>query len=642
MKTRNSLTFKLSIIILSVVLFVFAVIVIFNFRVSQKLLVEDAKKDAQYITQLTISQIQAVLSAVEEPVNLFSKYISENKANSLQLKRIVELMVINNDKISSSFVYYFKNPGDTSNIKHYYRQANKSKTEREINIPDHVLKAWVEKLGISKKPYWSEPNFDSTTQGLTSTYVVPMFDSLQGQGQMLGLIAIQFRLKWLEDFLQKNKVYDSDYIFIISKQGRPVVIPGNRFTFDKTILEFAKELNNPDLYALGKKMMAGETGSFEMKDVVKNESSIYYYEPILSTSWSVVVVFPKFELFRQLYSTTFILGIVGLVGFLLILIFTIAILKRQTKPLRELSAAAKEIGHGKFDVPMPVIHTHDEVGVLNDSLRNMQEELKSYIKNLVKTVKEKERIEGELQVAQKIQMGYLRRDFTGFAENMDLEISALLKPAREVGGDFYDFFKISENKICIAIGDVAGKGVPAALFMSVALTLTRSGNYTKSSLATVVGKINNELCKQNDDSYFITAFFGLLDVGTGELIFCNAGHNYPYLLKKSDLFEIQATHGPALGVIGEQKYKTGKLKLEHNDMIFLFTDGVTDAENVNKQFFDKTRLEEALRMDLLKKPIEITQGIYQDIRKFTAGEAQFDDMTIMVLKYNPTENKGQK
>jgi len=627
MKTRNSLTLKLSIIILSVVLFIFAVIVTFNFKVSQKLLVEDAKKDARYITKLTISQIQGALSTVEGPVDLFSKYISENKASSLQLKRIVELMVINSDKITSSFVYYFKTPGDTSTIRHYFKQANKSKTEGKINIPDKVLKAWHEKLSISKKPYWSEPNFDSASQGLTSTYVVPMFDSLQGHGKMLGLIAIEFRLKWLQSFLQKNKVYDSDYIFIISKQGKPVVMPGNRFTFDKTILGFAKELNNPDLYALGKKMMDGETGSFEMQDVIKNESSIYYYEPIPSTSWSVGVVFPKFELFGQLYSTTFILGIVGLTGFLLILIFTIVILKRQTKPLRELSAAAKEIGHGKFDVTMPVIHTHDEVGILNDSLRNMQEELKSYIKNLVKTVKEKERIEGELQVAQKIQMGYLRRDFTRFAQNMDFEISALLKPAHEVGGDFYDFFKISDNKIGIAIGDVAGKGIPAALFMSVALTLTRSGNYTKSSLANVVGKINNELCKQNDDSYFITAFFGVLDLSTGELIFCNAGHNYPYLLKKSDLFEIQVTHGPALGVIGGQKYKTGKLKLGRDDMIFLFTDGITDAENVNKQFFDKTRLEEALRMDLLKKPTEITKDVYQDIRKFTAGEAQFDDIT---------------
>ena len=641
MKTRNSLTFKLSIIILSVVLFIFAVIVTFNFKVSQKLLIKDAKKDAQYITKLTISQMQRALSTVEGPVNLFSKYISENKASSLQLKRIVELMVINSDKISSSFVYYFKTPGDTSNIRHYYKEANKSKTEKKINIPDHVLKAWADKLSISKKPYWSEPNLDSATQGLTSTYVVPMFDSLQGQGKMLGLIAIEFRLKWLEAFLQKNKVYDSDYIFIISKQGRPVVMPGDKFTFDKTILEFAKELNNPDLYTLGKEMMAGETGSFEMKDILINQSSVIYYEPVPATNWSVGVVFPKFELLKKLYNTTFILGIVGLAGFLLILIFTILILRRQTKPLRELSAAANEIGHGKFDVPMPVIRTRDEVGVLNDSLRNMQEELKSYIRDLVKTVKEKERIVGELQVAQKIQMGYLRRDFTGFAENMDFEISALLKPAREVGGDFYDFFKVSDDKILIAIGDVAGKGVPAALFMSVALTLIRSGNYTKSSLATVVSKINNELCKQNDDSYFITAFFGLLNLSSGELTFCNAGHNYPYLLKKSDLFEIQVTHGPALGVIGEQKYKTGKLKIERDDIIFLFTDGVTDAENVNKQFFDKTRLEEALRMSLLKTPSEITQGVYQDIRKFTVGEAQFDDLTIMVLKYNPTESKEQ-
>ena len=639
MKTRNSLTFKLSIIILSVVLFIFAVIVIINFKVSQNLLIEDAKKDGRNITKLTISQIQGALGTVEGPVNLFSNFITENEVNSTQFKRVVELMVINHDKISSSFIYYFQKPGDTTRVKHYYREANENKTERIINIPDDVLKRWVEKINISKKPYWAEPRFKQKTNQLTSTYIVPMFDSIQGGAQMLGLIAIEFRLKWLKEFLQENKIYDSDYIFIISKEGRSIVAPGDLLPPGKTMLQLAKERNSPEMYELGQKMMAGESGSVEIHDIVDNKRSVIYYEPVPSTNWSVGVVFPKFELFSQLYKTTATLAGIGLGGFILILIFTILILKRQTKPLRELSAAANKIGQGEFNVAMPVIHTSDEVGVLKDSLQMMQEELKSYIKNLVKTVKEKERIEGELQVAQKIQMGYLRRDFAAFAENKNFILSAFLKPAREVGGDFYDFFQISENKICLAIGDVAGKGVPAALFMTVALTLIRSGNYSQLSLANIVGKINNQLCKRNDNSFFITTFFGVLDLVSGELVFCNAGHNYPYLLKKSELFEVHGTHGAALGVMEDVKYKTGKLKLESGDLIVLYTDGITDAENKNAQFFDKGRLEDSLRKNLENEPADITRKVYQEIRKFTDGELQSDDLTILALKFGDETNK---
>jgi sigma-B regulation protein RsbU (phosphoserine phosphatase) len=263
----------------------------------------------------------------------------------------------------------------------------------------------------------------------------------------------------------------------------------------------------------------------------------------------------------------------------------------------------------------------------------MQDELKLYVKNLVKTTKEKERFEGELNVAQKIQMSYLRRDFEVFARNRDFDLSALLKPAREVGGDFFDFFNVNDSKICIAIGDVAGKGVPAALFMTIALTLTRSGDYAQTSLANVVAKINGELCRRNEDAYFVTAFYGVLDLANGEFTFCNAGHNYPYLMKSGELFEVHGTHGPALGIMADVKYKTGKLKFESGDSIVLYTDGITDAENKNAQFFDKSRLEDVLRLNLSKAPVDITRKLYQEIRKFTDGEPQSDDLTIMAMKF---------
>jgi sigma-B regulation protein RsbU (phosphoserine phosphatase) len=188
---------------------------------------------------------------------------------------------------------------------------------------------------------------------------------------------------------------------------------------------------------------------------------------------------------------------------------------------------------------------------------------------------------------------------------------------------------------------VAGKGVPAALFMTVALTLTRSGNYTQTTLANVVEKINNELCKQNENSYFITAFFGVLDLKSGELTFCNAGHNYPYLLKNGELFEVQGTHGPALGVMTGIKYKTGRLKFDKGDAIVLYTDGITDAENNSREFFGKAKLEDTLTRNLGEMPEEITRRLYQEIRKFTDGGSLSDDLTLLALKFGDKE-KGNE
>lgn len=263
----------------------------------------------------------------------------------------------------------------------------------------------------------------------------------------------------------------------------------------------------------------------------------------------------------------------------------------------------------------------------------MQSELQNYIQNLVITEKEKERIESELQVAKSIQMGFLRQDFEIFSEGKNIEIAALLKPAREVGGDFYDYFMVDEKTMCVAIGDVSGKGVPAALLMSIVLSLTRSGNYTTEHLKTVVSKINTTLSRQNENLMFTTFFIGLLNLSNRELTFCNAGHNFPYLLRNGELFEVRGTHGIALGVMEDQNYKTGKLDLNIGDTIVLFTDGITDAENQAGEFFNKSRFENAILVSKNLSASEITATIHRHLNKFTGGHTQTDDLTLLTFRF---------
>jgi len=640
MKSRNSLSLKLSLTILSIILLIFVSIVFYNFRISQGILLKEAENNAKNISHLTISQIEDALNSVENASGIVAGYISQNFINQADIDKMLRLLANNDEQITSSFVLLDQGGADSnpSEFHYYYRKDENGIAQSQAGNVNTTMDTWLKRIIERNEAFWSEPYLDPKTGDMEAAYLVPAYFSDMNHVLVKGLVGIELRLKWLQEVINTKKVFKSDYIFIISKEGKPVLTPGKRYDNDTDIYAMAKEMNNPAFLELGKKMMKGETGFEQLPEILTDVKSVVYYSPVPSTNWSVAVVFPDHELYSDLYFTTIKIAVAGLLGFILICIATILILRRLTQPLRELAQAANTIGHGNFEVIMPDIKSNDEVGVLKDSLLTMQLELQSYIQNLVKTEKEKEHIESELQVAKAIQMGYLRQDFDTFSAGKDIEIAALIKPAHEVGGDFYDYFMVDESTVCISIGDVAGKGVPAALLMTIVLSLTRSGNYTGDHLKTVVEKINNLLCRQNENSMFTTFFIGLLNIRNRELTFCNAGHNFPYLIRDEQLFEVRGTHGIALGVIENQVYKTGKLSMNIGDAVILYTDGITDAENQTGEFFNKNRLEDVLMLSKNLPVIGITKAVHQQLKKFTDGQTQSDDFTVLAVRYKDNLN----
>lgn len=634
MKNYRSLTLRLSITILLIVLAIFSTILFINYEISRRLMLQDARKDAENISKLTVSQIEEALNTVELPTNYLAEYLSQNEINSTEFSRMLELITKNNDRVISSFSVYFKSEQHKNRdmlSTHFYKNG-RNKDSLLLNYQGKMEK-WAGQLQIKNKPFWSEPYKEDETGELTTAYIVPAFISYKDSTPLKGFIGVEFRLKWLKEVIETKKVYNYDYVFILSKEGKPVMRSGENFDSSADIYQVAKKLNNPEIVELAENMMAGKSGSLEVRGVFEEMKSVLYFTPVTSTNWSLAVVFPKRDLFHNLYSTTIKLGITGVLGFLLILLAVILITKKLTKPLQELSFSAREIGKGNLTVEIPEVKNNDEVRVLSESLSTMQKELQVYINNLINTEKFKERIENELKVAQEIQMGYLRKDFVSFSEGRTFNLMAEIKPARHIGGDFYDYFLLDEKNLCFAIGDVAGKGVPAALFMTIVLTLTRSGNYMNESLSKVVEKMNRILVRQNENSVFTTFFIGVLNIESGELHFCNAGHNYPYLIKGEELFEVKATHGPALGVVEGVTYKSGKMKLEIGDKLVLCTDGVVDAENTEAEFFGKERLEAFLSSDAGKDISVITTGLMKILRKHSAKAQQSDDITVLAIEF---------
>jgi len=245
---------------------------------------------------------------------------------------------------------------------------------------------------------------------------------------------------------------------------------------------------------------------------------------------------------------------------------------------------------------------------------------------------QKDRMEEELNIGRNIQMSMLPLEFPAFPERDEFSVHALLKPAREVGGDFYDFFFISPNEICLVVGDVSGKGVPAALFMAVTKTMIKTRAMDDPSPASIVTRVNDEMSEDNPSSMFVTLFIIICDVTTGECRFTNAGHNPPYIQRKSGRQEIlDQRHGPIIGAMEGLAYREDRVQLQAGDQLFVFTDGVTEAMDPDGGFYDESRLEDFLRKSKHGSVEELVNDSLNSVETFAAAADQFDDITLLAF-----------
>jgi sigma-B regulation protein RsbU (phosphoserine phosphatase) len=276
----------------------------------------------------------------------------------------------------------------------------------------------------------------------------------------------------------------------------------------------------------------------------------------------------------------------------------------------------------------------DELGLLSDEFANMITELEDYMNNLQKVTKEKERIGAELNVATQIQADMLPRVFPAFPSMKEFDIFATMNPAKEVGGDFYDFYLVDDNHLCLVIADVSGKGVPAALFMVIAKTLIKNRMQMGQEPAKALMDVNEQLCEGNDAELFVTVWLALIDINTGHVVEVNAGHEYPALKRKDGEYElIKTKHSPAVATIEGIRYKQAEFDLNPGDSIYVYTDGVTEATNSQDELFGEARLLKALNDNKDVLPKDLLPAVRKDIDEFVAEAPQFDDITMLGFIY---------
>ena len=313
---------------------------------------------------------------------------------------------------------------------------------------------------------------------------------------------------------------------------------------------------------------------------------------------------------------------------------------RVSGPLEELTKdsqefASKEGGYKKADIKTLNIHTHDEIEELYHTTRFMQKSLIEYMENLVHVTKEKERIGAELSVATKIQADMLPRIFPPYPDRKEFDIFASMAPAKEVGGDFYDFFLLDEDHITLVMADVSGKGVPAALFMVIAKTLIKNRAMMGGRPGEILADVNNQLMEGNEAELFVTVWIAIIELSTGKGIAANAGHEHPALKKAGESYELlKYKHSPAVAVMEDIPFKDHEFTLDHGDTIFVYTDGLSEATNINNELFGEDRIINALNnsKDLPLK--QLLTNVREDVDRFVGDAPQFDDITMLAFQYN--------
>lgn len=373
------------------------------------------------------------------------------------------------------------------------------------------------------------------------------------------------------------------------------------------------------------------------------------YEPIYSEDGKAIaligvdismneVVGQQMDFLKQMLTWLIILTLIIVILVICYFRYTL------TKPLQKLAGSAqtfvarREEKGSKEPVQTAIsdltIKSNDEIRDLYDSIRQMETDINQYIQNITAVTAEKERIGAELNIATQIQSSMLPCIFPPFPNREEFDIYASMTPAKEVGGDFYDFFMVDDRHIAIVMADVSGKGVPAALFMVIGKTLIKDHTQPGIDLGDIFSKVNNLLCESNSEDMFITAFEGVLNLVTGEFRYVNAGHEMPFIRKKNESFEAYKIRpGFVLAGMEGMRYKSGSMMLEPGDMIFQYTDGVTEATNAQNELFGMDRLQTTLNSVKENDTHAILTAVKNGIDTFVGDAPQFDDITMLCLDY---------
>jgi phosphoserine phosphatase RsbU/P len=617
---------------------VFLVIFTMGYQDSRKTILRNVEENAQNLARRIAHRIELVLAPVEKVPENLDIVLETFDLNETKIIEVLSGTLHINPDVFGAAIAFEPYAFDSSHLyfSPYLSRKGKGFQVTKLGGKDYhyFYQDWYQIPRETGKSSWSEPYFDEGGGDIPmATYSLPFYRAKEGTPQFTGVITADISLEWLEKIVSDIHVLQTGYGFIVSQNGTFIAHPQKSWVLNETIFSIAEARDDAMLRAIGKRMIAGESGFFPFSGDISKRAGFLYLTPIGFSNWSLGIFFPKNELMADLETFRRTAISLGLSGLLVLVLVVWLVARTITHPLRILSSVARDMATGNLEIQVPLPKTGDEVAVLAQSLDFMKNSLKNHIRDLLASTIAKEHIESELTIAREIQMGLLPKTFPLLPDLPAFDLYALLKPAREVGGDLYDFYRIDDERVCFFLGDVSGKGVPAALFMAVTMTLIKMTATKGLSPDCILKDVNAQLSRNNDTGMFVTLFCGIINIRTRELWYSNGGHNPPVLLPSTGKATfLEGTDGLLLGAMEDIDYTMKRIILTAGEGLFLYSDGVTEAMDEKESLYSEERLIDCLNAMGGLSSEEVVNGVIKSVLSFAGAAAQADDITAMMVR----------
>lgn len=632
--TDKPTSYQLSVYISGVFIVIFSIFIYWSFRNSQILIHENARLNAARISTEIIGNIEEKTYVIEELGNNLAMQVPL-LVKSYDIQKFMTNLVNRYSYVPSIQIYLDQKPGSSNPILYVAERTDSTvifyedvEIEQFCHACNSVLRPMIGNIPSG----WSE----AYRCPRDSHLVVLFYKEFKSQGidgaqDLSGYVSFELSLDFLNDLIISTQVGEHGFAFLMDTLGTFITHPNENFILDRTLFNLPDQVfkgNPEELHAI---LRDSSVEIVVYPDILNHARSIAFQTRIPNPGWILSVVLPYFEIYYQLRWFVFKMIVIT---FLAVAIIFIIIPYISTKILHPLSQVTHEIQSFSTEQSEYDGYLRNEAEALANSLKRLRKMYEKFRINEAESNKQREILERDLTQAYEIQKSIIPPPGNWIQVEKGVQIFSVFNPSKVVSGDLYDFFMIDERYLLITIGDVSGAGVPAALFMGVAHTFIKS--YAKGKKAKkIISQVNMELCRNNTNQFFLTLFLGILDTQTGNLNYCNAGHNPSFLIRSEGKIDLlDNVHGLPLGLHADRTYSESNIKILSGDKIFFYTDGVTDQTNEHGLAYGMPHLRLFLQHNKHGSPEEIGNRLVSELEQYAGTNRNRDDISMLVMQYS--------
>ena len=632
---NKSIAYRLSVYISVAVIGVFIAFIGIFFLFNQSLIEESVKNKAMSQSTHVTSQVQRyIVTTSEVAENIADQVIFYGQQDHADL--FIQSLV---NKYSFINTIYVKIDSTVTQLPYWnyftYRNGDSTLVLRgNGNISSCVNEqTQFENLIKQKDEGWSEPYFCDRNDIVVAAYCSPiMVEAASGQKKRVGEVICELSLNELNKQVNRIKIGKGGFAFLMSKDGIYITHPVSEWILNRSIYDIDEKVLHDDIKATNDQVLTNKKAGtlIAYPELYDFKKALVYYVHIPQNDWVLVSVLPYKELFEPLYLPVLQMLFFSVLGILVIYLTVTYIINQQIKPLSLVTKQLKRFSNltGPYkDIP------DNEITQVAESLNYMKSWYEKYLQTQSDEQKKKRRRQEDMNQASEIQQSFIKTVYPAFPNRTDIDLYATYQPARGVSGDLFDYFFIDDEHLVLTMGDVSGKGVPAAFFMSIAQTTIKT-NALIPKANKIVEKVNKELCTSNHHQFFLTLFLGVLNVKTGILEYCNAAHTPGYVLtNRGKVEELAQSHGLPLGLYPDKSYGSAKIQMNKEDALVLYTDGVTEMLNENNRQYSNHQLAENLISLTGQSPKEMVERLDKSFKMYMGHAQQSDDITMLIFQY---------